>query len=237
MAARPPFRGKGWMRDEVFNRQRFATAAGSAWLDGNEQASQKSGRVLFGEDPRAQHVLYGYTTLPPPPPQPKPDQFTTEKELAFSSRALVERRWLKRSVSEGTWLRSDPLHYPNFLRVWPEDYLKRDPPLPKPKINEPPGLPDRSASPLFWADKDVKPTSEQASRLNVDLSLHTHPRFLQTGPKQAFSMSVPSSPASSQRMTRSSASWAWATPKRGLRLSDASTASGSPSPAHTADSP
>ena len=40
-----------------YNRQRFATAAGSAWLDGNEQASQKSGRVLFGEDPRAQHVL------------------------------------------------------------------------------------------------------------------------------------------------------------------------------------
>ena len=32
----------------------------------------------------------------------------------------MERRWLKRSVSEGTWLRSDPLHYPNFLRVWPE---------------------------------------------------------------------------------------------------------------------
>lgn len=107
--------------------------------------------------------------------------------------------------------RSDPLHYPNFLMTKESDYYTWQKPATPFPIKDPPGIPDRSDSPLFTPDNLVKITTNEARRLNFDLSTQPFPKFLRSKSspaRPATKLAWASSPAGSPKGSRPSTSQA-----------------------------
>jgi hypothetical protein len=152
----------------------------SAFVDVQERGTLKSDMVLRGVKPEG-GPLFGFTPEKEPLPPRKADKFYTD-ELSFTHMGMVHRGYDKEPIprEELYVKRSDPLHYPNFLMTKESDYYTWQKPATPFPIKEPPGIPDRSDSPLFMPDKMVKITTNEARRLNFDLSTQPFPKFLRS---------------------------------------------------------
>jgi len=177
----------------------------SAFVDVQERGTAKSDAKLRGIPPGP---LFGFTPEkgPPKPKEAKP--FHVD-EYSFTHMNLVHRTYDKEPYfQEELYVkRSDPLHYPNFLHVKESDYYTWQKPATPFPIKPPPEPPDRSDSPLFTPDNLVKITTNEARRLNFDMSTQPFPKFLrsQTAPSsrpQTTKLAWASSPPPSRAATR-----------------------------------